>query len=512
MRKVASGFCRTLLIKCAVLSFVAGSLQAAPAPAPLVEAVKNGDTALVRRLIRERVDVNTPEADGMTALHWAVYLNDAATAEVLLRAGANLRTANRYGVMPLSLACMNGNGILVSLFLNAGADANTSLPGGETALMTAARSGSLESVTALLAHGADVNANESGRGQTALMWAAAEGHAEVVQALLEAGAALNARSTGGFTALLFAARDGRVDVARRLLAAGANVNDALPAGRRRGADSAPPAAGRSGLNAFLLASGNAHYELALLLVDAGADPNSAPLGWTALHQITGVRKVGLFGSNDSAPEGSGGIGSLEFVRLLVARGANINARATARPPLGRTEINAIGATPFLLAARTADAALMRELAKLGADPLMPNADNTTPLMVAAGVGTSSPPEDPGTEPEVVEAVKIALEFGNDVNAVDENGETAMHGAAYKQVPAAVRLLVERGAKVEIWNRKNRKGWTPLQITRGIRLGNSIYQSSATEAAVREAMIAAGVEPVVPPGSTAEPADGTPYNL
>lgn len=510
MQRVVSGFTRTVLMACAAMLFLS-SLQAAPTPTPLVEAVKNGDTVLVRRLIRERVDINAPEADGMTAVHWAAHLNDAATAELLLRAGANVRAANRYDVTPLSLACMNGNAALVGLFLNAGADVNTSLPGGETALMTAARSGSLESVTALLAHGAEVNAEESGRGQTALMWAASEGHAEVVQALLEAGAALNARSTGGFTSLLFAARDGRMDIARRLLVAGANVNDALPALRRRSADGAPPLADGSGVNAFLLAAGNAHYELALLLVDAGADPNSAPLGWTALHQITGVRKVGLFGSNDSAPEGSGNIGSLEFVRLLVARGANINARATARPPLGRTEINAIGATPFLLAARTADAALMRELAKLGADPLMPNADNTTPLMVAAGVGTSSPPEDPGTEPEVAEAVKIALGLGNDINAVDKNGETAMHGAAYKQIPGAVRFLAQRGAKVDIWNQKNRKGWTPLQITRGIRLGNSIYQSSATEAAVREVMTAAGVEPVVPAGSSAEPADGTPYN-
>ena len=512
MQNVMRGFRGIVLTSCAALFLLGGSLQAAPGPVPIVEAVKNGDTNLVRRLISKRADINAPEADGMTALHWAAHLNDTAMAQLLMRAGAKVTMVNRYDVTPLSLACTNGNGTLVKLFLDAGADANTSLPGGETALMTAARTGSLESVTALLAHGADVNAKESGHGQTALMWAASEGHAEVVRVLLDAGAVANARASGGFTPLLFAARDGRIDVVRRLLVAGANVNDALPAVRRRRGDVAPPAAAGSGLNAFLLAAGNAHYELALLLVDAGADPNSAPLGWTALHQITGVRKVGLFGSNDSAPEGSGSIGSLEFVRQLVARGANVNARATARPPLGRTEINAIGATPFLLAARTADAALMRELAKLGADPLMPNIDNTTPLMVAAGVGTSSPPEDPGTEPEVVEAVKIALDLGNDVNAVDKNGETAMHGAAYKQIPGAVRLLAERGAKIAIWNQKNRKGWTPLQITRGIRLGNSIYQSTATEAAVREIMIAAGVEPVVPPGSSAEPADGTPYNL
>jgi ankyrin repeat protein len=340
---------------------------------------------------------------------------------------------------------------------------------------------------------------------------------EVIQALIDAGGDIKARSFGGFTALLFAARDGRISVARQLLLSGADPHDALPRRAQRTRTDGPPVgsavpmAGDSGLNAFLLAAGNAHYELALMLVDAGADPNSAPLGWTALHQITAIRKVGLFGGNDPAPEGSGNVTSLEFVRLLAARGANLNARATQRPPLGTTVLNAIGATPFLLAARTADAQLMRELAKLGADPGIPNADGTSPLLVAAGVGTSAAPEDPGTEPEVIEAIKVALELGNDINAVDKNGETAMHGAAYKQVPGAIRLLAERGAKVEIWNQKNRKGWTPLKITQGVRRGNHIQQSAMTEAAVREVMIAAGVEPVVPPGSTTEPADGTPYN-
>jgi ankyrin repeat protein len=506
---------RKQVLYCLAVFLFVGSLEAAPALVPLVQAVRNVDAALVRRLIKERVDVNAREADGMTALHWAARLNDVAMAELLVRAGANVSMANRFEVTPLSVACMNGSAAMVKLLLEAGADSNTSLSGGETALMTAARTGSVEAVNVLLAHGADINAKEAGHGQTALMWATSEGHSEVVQALLEGGAALNARSTSGFTALLFAARDGRMDVVRRLLTAGADPNDALP---RQRTGTGGPAVGTAsaaprglGLNAFLLAAGNAHYELAMLLLDAGADPNSAPLGWTALHQITAIRKVGLYGSNDPAPEGSGNIGSLEFVRLLVTRGANVNARATARPPLGRTVINAIGATPFLLAARTADAQLMRELAKLGADPLMPNADGTSPLLIAAGIGTAEAPEDPGTDAEVVEAIKVALELGNDVNAVDNKGETAMHGAAYKQLPGAIRFLAANGAKVEVWNQMNRKSWTPLKITQGVRIGNAIQQSAATEAAVREVMIAAGVEPVVPAGSTTEPADGTPYN-
>ena len=483
-------------------------LHAAPAPVPIVQAVKKTDTATIKQLLKSRADVNAAEVDGTTALHWAVRLNDVATAELLVRAGADVTIANRYGVSPLSVACTNGNAALVKLLLEAGADANTTLPGGETALMSAARTGSIEAVTALIARSVDVDAKESGRGQTALMWAASEGHAQVVKALVEAGADIKTRSSGGFSAFLFAVRDGQLDVAKVLLAAGADVNETLSSGRPR----VPGAYNRQdqGLNAFLLATTNAHYELALALVDAGANPNTDTLGWTVLHQITGVRKVGLYGSNDPAPEGSGKIDSLEFVRQIVKRGADVNARATRRPPLGTTQVNPVGATPFLLAARTADVPLMRELVKLGADPLIPNADNTTPLMIAAGVGTNSPPEDPGTEAEVVEAVKLTLELGNDINAVDKNGDTAMHGAAYKQMPAAVRLLAERGAKIEIWNQKDKKGWTPLKITQGVHRGMNIQKSSATEAAVREVMIAAGVEPVVPPGSSTEPADAKPY--
>jgi ankyrin repeat protein len=512
MSNVVSGFSRTVLVLfCASCLLVTASLHAVPA-ASIVEAVKNADAATVRQLIKDRTDVNTAEADGTTALHWAVRLNDVPTAELLLRAGANVKAVNRYGVTPFSVACTNGNTAMVKLLLDAGADPNTTLPGGETALMSVARTGSIDAVKALIGRGVDVNAKEAVRGQTALMWAASEGHAQVVKALVDHGADIKLRSTGGFTAFLFAVRDGRMDVAKILLAAGADVNEAMPsAGRPRG----PAAAAgynrqEQGLNAFLLATTNAHYELALALVDAGADPNAAPLGWTVLHQITGVRKVGLYGSNDPAPEGSGKIDSLEFVRQIVKRGADVNARATRRPPLGTTQVNPVGATPFLLAARTADVPLMRELIKLGADPLMPNADNTTPLMIAAGVGTNSPPEDPGSEAEVVEAVKLALELGNDINAVDKNGETAMHGAAYKQMPAAVRLLAERGAKVEIWNTKDKKGWTPLKITQGVHRGMNIQKSPPTEAAVREVMIAAGVEPVVPPGSSTEPSDGKPY--
>ena len=242
-------------------------------------------------------------------------------------------------------------------------------------------------------------------------------------------------------------------------------------------------------NAFLLAAANAHYELAALLLDAGANPNAAPQGWTALHQVSWVRKAGV-GDNNPAPQGSGNMSSLEFVRKLAASGANLNARVTKKPSMGTTILNSIGATPFLLAARTKDVELMRLLADLGADPLLTNEDGTTPLMVAAGIGTSSPLEDPGTEPEVLEAVRLALKLGGDVNAVDKKGETAMHGAAYKHAPSVVRFLAESGAKVEVWNRQNDRGWTPLKIVEGIPIAMNVAGDEATRIVIRELLDAA----------------------
>ena len=202
-------------------------------------------------------------------------------------------------------------------------------------------------------------------------------------------------------------------------------------------------------------------------------------------------KAGIAGTNDPAPEGSGNMDSLEFVRKLVAKGAALNALVTKRPRMGVTTLNSTGATPFLLAARTADADLMRLLAELGADPRLPNEDNTTPLMVAAGVGTQSPGEDPGTEPEVLEAVGVALQLGNDLNAVDKNGETAMHGAAYKHAPSVVHFLAEKGARFDVWNQQNSKGWTPLKIAEGVQRGMNIVSSPPTEAAIRQVIAARG---------------------
>lgn len=467
------------------------SLSAAPADTTLADAAEKQERGRVQALLKAHAAVDTAQVDGMTALLWATHHDDAAMVDGLLRAGASVETANRYGVTPLSLACTNGNGALVERLLAAGADPNRALPGGETPLMTAARTGSLGAVTALVSRGAAVDARDDARGQTALMWAAAEGHADVAATLIAKGADVRGHLASGFTPLLFAVRNGHLDVVRVLLKAGADVNEAVaPEPRRRKGYGGPPP--RVGMTPLLLAVTNAHFELAAALLEAGADPNADLTGYTVLHAITAVRKPGV-GDNDPAPEGSGAMTSLELVKALAAKGANLNATMTKKVNLNNTRANEIRATPFFLAALTADAELMSTLATLGADPARTNVENSTPLMMAAGLATRSPGEDAGTESEVLEAVDVLLALGADVNAVDSNGETAMHAAAYKNLPKVVERLAAKGARIGLWNTPNRFGWTPLAIAAGYRFGN-FKPSPETEAAVRGVMRAAGVEP------------------
>ena len=454
----------------------------------LIDAVRANDVGAVRTLLDARADVNAVQPDGTTALHWAVERDAIEIVQLLIRAGANVKATNRYGATPLWLASLNGNAATIGVLLEAGADPSATSDEGETALMVAARTGKVDAVNLLLARGADPNVKEQWRGQTALMWAAAEGYAPVIEALVARGADVSARSNGGFTAILFAAREGRIAAVDALIKAGADKNDSLPI-RRRAAQNAPPPPPDPGPNVFLLAAANAHYELAAWLLDRGADPNAAPQGFTALHQVSWVRKAGIAGSNNPAPQGSGTMDSLTFVRTLVTKGATLDARATKKPNMGVTTLNSIGATPFLLAARTADAPLMKLLAELGANPLLTNEDGSTPLMVAAGLGTNAPGEDPGTEPEVLDAVKVALDLGNDLNVVDKNGETAMHGAAYKHVPTVVHYLADKGARADVWNRPNGKGWTPLKIAEGVQRGMNIVSSPVTATAIRQVLAA-----------------------
>ena len=482
------------IARLSLLMFALASTALAADKPTLADAAEQRDRALISKLLAAGVDVNAAQVDGMTALHWAVYNDDAEMARLLVRSHADVNATNRYGVPPLFLACTNGNATLVRLLLDAGANANASRPGGETVLMTAARVGNLEAVKALLARGANPNARER-RDQTALMWAAAEGHATVVRALIEAGSAINDTLTSGFTPLFFAVREGHIDVVRVLLEAGVNVNETL---KPRKDQPAPTGSARyqpvrNGTSPLLMAVENGHFELAMALVEAGADPNDQRSGFTPLHAISWVRKPDASDAGDPAPIGSGTLTSLQFVGALVARGANANARLNKvpRPPASATMLGTEGATPFLMAADRADVPLMRELLKVGADPLLPNADKSTPLMAAAGLGTSDPLEEAGTEDEALDAVKMLLDLGADINAVDNKGDTAMHGAAYGNFPMIVQLLAKRGADINIWKRPDTEGRTPLFIAEGYKAGRP-QPSRPTIDAIQSLMAAAGV--------------------
>ena len=483
--------------ECLVLLVLAGGPAVARPDAPLADAVEKADRARIANLLKQGTDVNAAQADGMTALHWAAHHDDARTAALLIGARASAKAANRYGVTPLSLACTNGNTELVEMLLRAGADPNATLRSGESALMTAARTGKSGPVKGLLANGADVNAKDR-QGQTALMWAAADGHADVVSELLAAKADFKTPVPSGFTPLLFAAREGRLDVVRVLLKAGADANEAIQSNK------AVPRGPKSGTSALHLAVENGHFELAIALVKAGADPNDRRCGYAPLHMISWVRKPNRGDSDDGDPPpiGSGRVTSLDFVKQLVPLKANVNLAQKQGAP-GRGILGRVGATPLIAAASTSDVALVRALIDLGADPKLTNADGTTPLLAATGVGVGAPEEAAGSEPEALEVIGILMKLGADVNAVDKNGETAMHGAAYRNHPKIVRVLADKGARIDVWNRPNKNGLTPLVIAEGHRPGLNFRPSPPTVAAFHRVMLAAGV---TPPKSSPLPAN------
>lgn len=468
--------------------------------ADLPAAAEKQDWPAVSAHLIAKADVNATQADGTTAMHWAAYHDQAAVVDKLIAAGCKPDEKNRYGITPLLLACENGNERIARALLKAGAKADVSQAGGAEALLIAARTGRAGVVKALLDHGARIESHDS-RGQTALMWAAAEGHAEVIEFLVKSGARVDHRLDSGFTALLFAAREGKTAAVKKLLQLGADVHDAIATKKKTGGRDAP-----HGTSAVLLAVENGHFELAMDLVRAGADPNDARNGFTALHTLTWVRKPphGDDEAGQPPPDTHGKLSSLDFLREIVKAGAKVDA---ALGPDARAKafgaINFHGATPFLLACRNGDLEMMKLLVELGADPHKPNADGSTPLMAAAGLGCYAPDEEAGTEDECVAACEYLIALGADVNAVDRKNQTAMHGAAYKSLPKVARLLAAKGARIDLWNRPNDRGWTPLLIAQGFRPGN-FKPSVPTIAAISDLMRAQGVEPPPPPDREALP--------
>ena len=435
----------------------------------LIQAVKERDVAAVRARLSEGVDVNATEPDGATALHWAVHDGQADLARILLDAGAEVNATTRYGVQAVSLAAENGQAAILDELLRRGADPNAALPGGETVLMTAARSGSADAVRLLLVNGADPDVREPLRGQTPLMWAAARNNAAAIHVLTELGADVHAVTDSaiyppngsvfsdppptGFTALIFAARGGHLDALTALLEAGADINDTVSDGQ----------------SALVVAVANANWDLADYLLDRGADPSLAGAGWNALHQAVRTRRMNIgFGTPGPIPQGE--IDSINVVEKIIDNGVDVNARMTTAGMKDgqRNRLNRLGATAFFLASKVTDVEVMRVLLAAGADPLMPNADGTTPLMVAAGVAIWNPGEDggslPGQEDEVLEAVRLLVEQGNDVNAANYRGETPLHGAAFRGANNVVEYLVQQGAQLDA---RTTQGWTPLAIANGL---------------------------------------------
>jgi ankyrin repeat protein len=464
------------------------SIAIAGTKSPLADAIEKKDTATVRALLRD-TNVNAAQVDGTTALHWAVQHNDADTVKALLAAGANAKAENRYSVTPLSIACTNGSASIAQLLIEAGADVNAALRGGETPLMTAARTGKVDLVKLLIARGANVD-HRLAQGQTALMWASADGHTAVVEALLAAGAEFRKPLDSGFTPMLFAVRAGHAGIVQALIKRGVDVNEATQP--VRGGGKLP----RKGSSAMIVAIENGHFELAAMLLELGADPNDLRSGYSPLHVLSWVRKPDR-GEDEGAPppQGSGNMTNEQLIRKLAAKGADVNLRLTGGPS-GGGRIARKGCTPFMLAADTADTPYMKLLLELGADRTLMNVDHCTPLMAAAGLGTRSADEEAGTEDEAVEAVSFLLDLGADINAVSNFGDTAMHGAAFANFPKVVKLLDQRGAKIEIWNQPNKRGWTPLRVAEGHRFGN-FKPSFETVDAIKEVMKAHGV-PIPPP--------------
>ena len=558
--------------KCAIPGGVAGLVLCMSAygasASPVADAAMQDDVVAVRNLIRHKADVNAPQADGSTAIQWAAYRNDVEIANLLIAAGANVKTPNHDGATPLFLAADEGSAPMIEALIKAGADPNEMDPNGVTPLMMASRSGNTAAIKVLLAHKADVNARESLRGTTPLMWAAEQAHPEAVKELIAAGADIKASTNpdtrnsrlniaptiqqraksaqgaggvgafarfraaqaksrggsgaanadaffdffrgpqvkdgGGLTPLVYAARQGCLECAQALVESGADVNQVT----------------NYGWTPLLTATQNRHYLLGKYLLDHGADPNIANKGgWTPLYLATDNRNI----ESGDYPVRKPDMDHLDFIKLLIAHGANVNARicgvkSTPTECQGDTTetrtnftmqwLYEDGATPFLRAAQSGDVTLMKLLLDHGADPKIATAHNDTALAVASGIGWVEGVTFEWSPQQSVEAVKMCLNLGIDPNIQDDQGRTALHGAAHKGRTEVIQLLVDHGANMEAHDFGSRdtvngamKGltWIPLDWARGlVRVGvqSAIAHPQAADLLIK-LMKAKGL-PIPPP--------------
>jgi ankyrin repeat protein len=558
-----------------------------------------GDKAAIQKLVAQRANVNAPQNDGATALHWAVFRSDKEMVDLLIRAGANAKAANREGATPLWLASVNGDAAILEALIKGGADPNEKLPLGRTPLMEASRTGNVDAMKVLLDHGAQVNAKETLRGTTPLMWAADEGHAAAIKLLIDRGADIKAQSSlvergrgpalgkssdprkqvaaqgaaraagqaspplgggraaqggrgggrggrgagtagagagaqsgangtdqaadftddaaaaafgfggagrgravvkdgGALTPLVYAVRSNDLESVKVLLAAGADVNQVTG----------------YGWSPLLVATQNRYYKLGAYLIDHGADVNLTNKGlWTPLYLATDNRNI----ESGDYPVRKGDMDHLDFIKLLLDKGANVNARikdsTETRTVFTNQWLDENGATAFLRASQSGDIVLMKLLLAHGADPKIDTVLHVTALQVAAGIGWVEGITYEWSREQTLEAVKLLLDLGLDPNAQADTGRVALHGAAHKGATAVVQLLVDHGAKLNIrdyGNTDNRGGklavhtWEPVDYADGlVRVGvQSAIAHPETGLLLRKLMTAAGL-PAPPVGRTLE---------
>lgn len=462
----------------------------------IIQAVKDQDFAATAALIKKDVDVNEPQADGATALHWAVHRNDLKIAGLLLETGAHVDATNDFGINPLWLACENRNAEVAKLLLNAGADPNGIMMTGESLLMVASHNGSINVVRLLLKAGANPNLTEPVRKQTALMWAIGEKHTEIALLLLEAGSDVNAKTTFSFTPLMFASRNGETEIAKALLQRGADPNAAatfMGTNIYQTEGVTENTKNNPGLSVLQVAVQRGHADIVDLLLDAKADPDYDKSGYTALLWACGSWETSLDGVTGILPQENHewySMGRLRkdryrVIESLLEHGANPDARLESSPsrygfsPNPRPK----GATPYILAAIAADARAMDILIRYGADPtLMPN-NNVPAILLAAGVNRSLT-NSLATEEQSINAVKMAMAHGATVHDKDKHGNTVLHGAAKVRMTGLIQFLVDEGADLFA---KNKSGQNPEYMAshelRGA--GEVPIESSPTLDLVRE---------------------------